>query len=59
MTIVNLDEYRPHVVICTDDNVAHVIPQSIVEDWIKGISKPEGLIMRKIIEEWLRHLKES
>lgn len=63
MTIVNLDDYRPHVVIHDErNNIIHVIPRVIFEDFIeKRISLEQmicsiyGLesILSIIICEWL------
>ncbi len=55
---------RPHLVIQTFEGDAHVVPVSLIEDWIEGRRKItdaddwENLI-RSILDEWLTVVKEQ
>lgn len=56
--IVELDDYRPHFCIPTDDGNVHVVPVLLVENWVhKRIDiadDPETkAVLRAIIKEWL------
>lgn len=53
--VIDMDSHRPHYVIQTADNNAHVVPVSLVDDIVSGKQPPEVLtepVLRKIIAEW-------
>jgi len=52
MSVAHIDDYRPHVVIQTDDAV-HVMPLALIDDWAEGRKDPDPDCMRVIIREWL------
>lgn len=57
--IVRMEEYRPHIVIPTD-NAHHVYPMAYFESIVKGEAVepiPED-VLRVIVKEWLAS-KES
>lgn len=56
MSIVDIDDFRPHLTINTLDGNVHVVPVALVESWIIGDIEPNKIIIRKIIQEWLKHV---
>ena len=59
--IINIEEFRSHLVVLTPDGNAHVLPKSLMEDLIEGRREIEDvddwkMIIRAIIGEWLRDL---
>jgi len=64
MTVLRLDDHRPHLTIMTVDGNAHVLPVSLVRDWIEGrrpIVETDDweIIVRTICKEWLDGLKQD
>lgn len=57
-TIVQMEDYRTHVVITTTNGV-HVIPECLVVDWINGKAEPDKDCVKRIIQEWLNDLRRS
>lgn len=55
MTVINLEEYRPHLLIPTG-NVMNVVPVALVEKWIAGEIEPPEDIVRWIISDWLKEI---
>lgn len=53
MSVVDIDDFRPHLTINTLDGNFHVVPVALVESWIIGDIEPNKIIVRKIIQEWL------
>ncbi len=56
-TIVNYEDYKPHVNIYTNDGNVHVLPESLIKDWVTGDKEPDAECMRRIIEEWINKLR--
>ena len=58
--VVQLDAFRkdPHLVFPTLDNNVHVLPVSLINDWISGkvefsvATEDERLFLRSIINDW-------
>lgn len=60
--VVELDEYRPHLVLSTLDGNAHCMPVSLIEDWITGRQRIVDaddweIVMRSVLKEWLQGLQ--
>lgn len=54
--VVELDRYRPHLVIAEDEPAGkvHVIPLQLALDWAAGKAPlPDAGILRRILVEWL------
>lgn len=56
MSVTELDSYRPHVAIHSGET-AHVIPVSLIEDWIEGKAELDVDVARAIMADWLRAVK--
>lgn len=62
MTVINLVESQPHVMIQTHDGDAHVVPVSTFREIAKGTYPSSNLgepVLRRIIEEWLKFTTET
>ena len=62
--VVELDNYRPHIMIVGISGNAHVIPESFFINVISGEQKIAALehlddLMPVIIHQWLERLKED
>ena len=55
-TIVQMEDYRNHLVITTENGV-HVVPEGLVKDWITGAAEPDKDCVRRIIEEWINSIR--
>lgn len=55
MSVVELEDHRPHVSVVASDGV-HVIPLSLLRDVVAG-RQPSSIltepVLQRIIEEWL------
>lgn len=58
--ITDIEVFKPHCTIITSDDVAHVVPISVIENMASGKTPMSDvdmgeyeLIIRRIIEEWL------
>ena len=61
--IADLDAQRPHVIVVTSENRAHVIPRLFFENVVLGKISITELddwqnITRRIVEEWLGGLND-
>jgi len=60
--VINLDDRRPHITIdlhCIDKDEIHIIPMSLINDWISGkekLSNANESVLRVIIRDWLAML---
>ena len=59
--IIDIEEFRSHLVVPTPDGNAHVLPKSLMEDLIEGRREIEDvddwkMIIRTVIGEWLGDL---
>jgi len=55
-TIVEMDNYRSHLVITTKDGV-HVVPERLIKDWVTGDAEPDKECVKRIIEEWINNIR--
>ncbi len=56
MSVHNIDDARPHLVLSCEDAV-HVIPMKLAIGWANGEAPlPEDSIVRKVFTEWLLYL---
>lgn len=51
--VVDLEAWRPHLVLACDEGHAHVLPVALALDWAAGIREPDACCVRRIIVEWL------
>jgi hypothetical protein len=59
--VINIDDHRPHITIPTLDGNAHILPETLVMDWIHGDQKivesdDWEIIIRTILNEWYQDL---
>ena len=57
MSVVDLDEFRPHINIHTADNNVHVMPVSLIKDIAEGKRKTSGIpemdpVIAEIVRQW-------
>ena len=61
MTVVSLDDHRPHFTLQTLDGNVHVFPRAMIEDVISGKLRivdidDYEIILRTILKDWLENL---
>jgi len=60
--VVNIDAARPHVVVITRDNKAHVLSAWELRKFAKNetsINYINDMVLRRIVEEWLNALENK
>lgn len=57
MGVSEIDDYRPHFVVPLLNGNVHVLPVSLVRDWISGkqdmFNEDNRAVIQKILDEWL------
>lgn len=56
--IVDIEDYKPHMVVETIDGNVHVMPVQLIKNWISGDVKFEDsedweVVVRTILKDWL------
>lgn len=62
MSVVDLIEKTPHVLVIDSQGNAHVIPMYAIRSVINGTNPPANLgddVLRRIVEEWLELTAEK
>jgi len=54
--VIDLAEHQPHLTVLTDEAV-HVVPVSLVRDWIRGVGEPPQDLVRTVLREWLEAIE--
>ena len=61
MSVIKLDDFRPHVLIMTADGVAHVLPVRLLTRIVNGdlpVSTLEDALWQQILQEWIWNVSE-